>query len=218
MCRLIQQEYGICLKPDEPFESKVNEIIRTVTEDLESDGEKISTYADSLILLETERLLLRKFDKDDLPALHTIMEKPEVMYAWEHGFTKNDIRKWLNRQLTRYHKDGFGYFAVILKENGYLIGQVGLLKSEIDGKEVIELGYIFNNDYWHQGYCMEAANACIRHAFSMLNADALYCSIRPENLPSVRVAEKLGMVKVGEHAVIYREKEMPHLILKKDNK
>lgn len=68
-------------------------------------------------------------------------------------FYQNDTRKWLNRQLTRYRKDGFGYFAVILKQAGMLIGQVGLLKSEIEGKEVVELGYIFDNGYWHQGYC-----------------------------------------------------------------
>ena len=53
-----------------------------------------------------------------MDALLAIMGKPEVMYAWEHGFAKKDVRKWINRQLTRYRKDGFGYFAVILKESG----------------------------------------------------------------------------------------------------
>ena len=81
--------------------------------------------------METERLLIRKITRKDIDALLAIMGKPEVMYAWEHGFTKKDVRKWINRQLTRYRKDGFGYFAVILKENGTLIGQAGLMKSTI---------------------------------------------------------------------------------------
>lgn len=132
-------------------------------------------------------------------------------------FYQNDTRKWLNRQLTRYRKDEFGYFAVILKQTGMLIGQVGLLKSEIEGKEVVELGYMFDNGYWHQGYCTEVANVCTRQAFTSPNIEVLYCSIRPENLASIRIAEKLGMKKIGEHTVLYREKEMLHLIYKVDN-
>ena len=134
------------------------------------------------------------------------------MYAWEHGFSRNETRKWLNRQLTRYKKDGYGYYAVLPKETDTLIGQVGALKTEIDGKEVVELGYIFDNLYWKQGYCMEAVKACIRFASDKLKIKELYATIRPENRDSIRIAEKLGMLKVGEQIKIYREKEMLHWV------
>jgi RimJ/RimL family protein N-acetyltransferase len=83
----------------------------------------------SLVVFETKRLKIRKFVLSDLPTLHAIMKKEEVMSAWEHGFSNTETKQWLNKQLTRYRKDGYGYFAVILKETGTLIGQVGLLNT-----------------------------------------------------------------------------------------
>ena len=71
----------------------------------------------------TERLIIRKITRKDMGALLALMSKPEVMYAWEHGFEKKEVHQWLNRQLTRYRKDRYGYFAVILKENNKFIGQ-----------------------------------------------------------------------------------------------
>lgn len=54
----------------------------------EEDGFEIKTYSESLVIMETERLLIRKIIRKDMDALLSIMGKPEVMYAWEHGFTK----------------------------------------------------------------------------------------------------------------------------------
>ncbi|KAA6307900.1 hypothetical protein EZS27_040427, partial [termite gut metagenome] len=159
----------------------------------------MESYLNTLVVLETERLTIRKFIRDDLPALHAIMEKEEVMYAWEHGFAKKETRKWLGGQLKRYRKDGCGYYAVVLKETGTLIGQAGLLKNEIEGKEFVELDYIFDNSYWKRGYCMESVKACMGFACEELKLKELYCLIRPENEASIRIAEKTGMKKTGEH-------------------
>ena len=106
--------------PDATYNSMVEETINRLVKEWEEDGFEIKTYSASLVVMETERLLIRRITRKDMDALLAIMEKPEVMYAWEHGFTKKDVRKWINRQLTRYCKDGFGYFAVILKESGNL--------------------------------------------------------------------------------------------------
>jgi RimJ/RimL family protein N-acetyltransferase len=189
-----------------------DEILQTVMDDLRQGGIELQTYLDTLAIMETERLKIRKFTSDDLPTLHSMMEKEEVIYAWEHGFTKSETRKWLNQQLARYRKDGFGYFAVMLKENGTLIGQAGLFKSKTEEKEIVELGYIFDNLYWKQGYCMESVEACIKFAFDELKLKELYCSIRPENVASIRIVEKAGMEKVGEHVKTYRDKEMIHFL------
>ena len=148
-------------------------------------------------IITTERLTLHEMEQSDFPALCTMLQDPEVMYAWEHGFTKKDVRKWINRQLTRYCKDGFGYFAVILKESGKLIGQAGLMKSTINGNEAVELGYILDNAYRHHGYGTEAARACLKYAFGELALKTVCCSIRPENKASIWVAERLGMTLCG---------------------
>lgn len=212
VCSEMYLEDGKRLVPDESLYTRFDEILQTVTGDLRQDGIEPESYRDTLAVFETERLTVRKFMQDDLPALFGMMGKGEVMYAWEHGFSRNETRKWLNRQLTRYKKDGYGYYAVLPKETDTLIGQVGALKTEIDGKEVVELGYIFDNLYWKQGYCMEAVKACIRFASDKLKIKELYATIRPENRDSIRIAEKLGMLKVGEQIKIYREKEMLHWV------
>lgn len=205
--------------PDAAYDSLVAETIDRLVKEWEEDGFEVKTYSASLVVMETERLLIRKITRKDMDALLAIMGKPEVMSAWERGFTPKDVRKWINRQLTRYRKEGFGYFAVILKESGKLIGQAGLMKSTINGNEAVELGYILDNAYRHNGYGTEAARACLEYAFGELSLETVCCSIRPENKASIRVAERLGMTLCGNHTVIYNEKEMPHLIyeLKTEN-
>lgn len=198
--------------PDAAYDNLVKETIHRLVKEWEEDGFEIKTYSESLVVMETERLIIRKITRRDMDALLAIMGKPEVMYAWEHGFSKKEVRKWLNRQLTRYRKDGYGYYAIILKESGILIGQAGLMRNEFDGESVVELGYIIDNEYWHRGYALEAARACLEYAFYELDLKTVCCSIRPENEASIRVAEKLGMSLCGNHIVLYNEKEMPHLI------
>ena len=217
ICRDVSSAYGDNLILDEELNTFFNKTLKDVIENLEKEGINVQTYSASLVVMETERLQIRKFTRDDLPELYTIMQKPEVMYAWEHGFTKSETRKWLNRQLTRYKKDGYGYFAVVLKNTDNLIGQVGVFKSMIHEKEVVELGYIFDNLYWNQGYCIEAVNACVRFAFDKVKLEDLYCSIRPNNIPSVDIAEKIGMIKVGEHIVNYRDQPIFHIVYMLEN-
>lgn len=169
------------------------------------------------MLMETERLFLRPLSMEDLYPLHSFMGRKEVMYAWEHGFTENEVREWIERQVLRYDSDGIGYWGVVLKESSLLIGQAGLLKSIIDGKEAVELGYIFDSLHWHNGYAAEAARSCIRYAFIQLGLDEMYCTIRPENVASVRLAERLGMTPYGSYTKIYKNKPMPHTIYRLEN-
>ena len=70
---------------------------------------------------------------------------------------------------------------------------------------------------WEHGYAIEAARACVDLAFHRFGLDRLCATIRPENAASVRVAEKLGMWKIGEYVKIYQDKEMPHDIYVLEN-
>lgn len=111
-------------------------------------------------ILETQRLSLREMTKDDFPALCKILQDAEVMYAYEHAFSDEEVVAWLDKNLTRYEKDGFGLWAVVLKETGEMIGQCGLTLQNADDKEVLEVGYLFQKAFWHKGYATEAAIAC----------------------------------------------------------
>ena len=154
--------------PNDAYRKLIDDTIRKLVREWKDDGMEIKTYTESLTVMETERLIIRKITRKDMGALLALMSKPEVMYAWEHGFEKKEVHQWLNRQLTRYRKDGYGYFAVILKENNKFIGQAGLMKSVIDGNNTVELGYMLDNVYWHHGYATEAARRCLQHAFEEL--------------------------------------------------
>lgn len=167
----------------------------------------------TLYPFETERLIIRPFEDGDLPALYEIMHKPEVMYAWEHGFAFEETQEWLKRQKDRFIKNGMGEQAICLKSTGKLIGAAGLMEIEFDSKTVTEIGYILDNAVWGKGYATEAANAFVRAAFGTLGVDKLYCTVRPENIPSVKVAGRLGFRHVSKYVKDYNGKEMPHLIL-----
>ena len=165
-----------------------------------------------MIILETERLLLRTLTQADFESLGKILGDPEVMYAYEHGFSEEEIQAWLDRQITRYREDGFGLWAVILKETGELIGQCGLTMQEWDGQRVPEIGYQFRKDFWHQGFCIEAASACRDYAFRELGIREVYSIIRDTNLPSQRVAQRNGMTVKGQMVKHYYGMDMPHLL------
>ena len=161
-------------------------------------------------ILETDRLSLRKLASDDLDSLKLILQDENVMYAYEHAFDHEEVRDWLNRQLQRYERDGFGLWAVILRETGEFIGQCGITFQECHEDMVHEVGYLFRHDFWGKGYATEAANACKSYAFQHLETSKLYAIIRDMNTPSKRVAERIGMQKEGTLVKHYYGVTMPH--------
>ena len=104
------------------------------------------------MILETSRLYLRELNDDDFDALCKIMQDEKTMYAYEGAFSDDEVQQWLERQYMRYDKYGFGLWAVVLKENNEVIGQCGLTMQPWKDEEVLEVGYLFNRDYWHHGY------------------------------------------------------------------
>ena len=164
------------------------------------------------MILETERLILREMTQEDLPALKEILQDEETMYAYNGAFDEEETRAWLNRQLTRYAQDGFGLWAVVLRETGRMIGQCGLTMQPTDRGEVLEIGYLFRRDCWHHGYATEAAQACKAYAFDVLGAQEVFSIIRDTNLASQAVARRNGMEVRGTFVKHYYGVDMPHLL------
>ncbi len=96
----------------------------------------------------------------DIQALRNILQDKDVMYAYEHSFSNEEVMQWYEKQQKRYENDRVGLLAVILKSENKLIGQCGLTLQDYKDKKVYEIGYLFNKSYWHNGYAVESAAAC----------------------------------------------------------
>jgi ribosomal-protein-alanine N-acetyltransferase len=144
-------------------------------------------------VLETQRLVLREFQHEDLDALAAILCDRETMRYYPVSFDSAAVADWIQRNRTRYANHGHGLWAMILKSTRELIGDCGLVRQSVDAVDEIEIGYHVRRDLWNQGYASEAARACRDYGFANLKVDRLISLIRPENLASRRVAEKNGM-------------------------
>ncbi len=164
------------------------------------------------MILETERLYLREMQQSDYSSLCKILQDEEVMYAYEGAFTDEEVQNWLDKQLKRYLDNGLGLWAVILKETNEMIGQCGLTMQEFNGRQVLEIGYLFQKAYWHKGYASEAAIACKEYAFEKLNTDEVFSIIRDTNTASQNVAIRNGMTVTDQFIKHYRGIDMPHLV------
>lgn len=163
------------------------------------------------MLIETPRLILREMTRDDLVPLRAILQDEETMVAYEGAFDDTMVDAWLQRMLDRYTNDGFGMWAVTLRETGEMIGQCGLTRQHILDRDVIEVGYLFNRAFWHQGFAAEAAAACRDYAFETLQIERVYSQIRDTNIASMNVAIRMGMTVRGRFMKHYRGVDMPHL-------
>ena len=74
------------------------------------------------MILETERLYLREMDQNDFVALSKILQDEDTMYAYNGAFNDEETWAWLDKQISRYKKYGFGLWAVVLKETDEMIG------------------------------------------------------------------------------------------------
>ncbi|MFD5225315.1 GNAT family N-acetyltransferase [Microbacterium sp. NPDC058342] len=163
------------------------------------------------MILRTSRLDLREMTEDDLPALRAILQDAETMTAYEGAFDEEMVQAWLHRMRDRYRDDGFGMWAVVLRESGEMIGQCGPTVQHILDEDVLEVGYLFNRAHWHRGYATEAAAAVRDHVFRALGADRLFAQVRDMNVASMNVAIRLGMTVRGRFVKNYRGVDMPHL-------
>lgn len=167
---------------------------------------------DMEVVISSKRLSLRRLRKNDFNSLCMILQDEKVMYAYEHAFSDLEVQNWLDKQLKRYESDGIGLWAVILQETGEMIGQCGLTIQDCEGENVLEIGYLFQKAFWHNGYALEAAIACKEYAFDVLNAEEVFSIIRDTNIASQKVAKKNGMTIKSGFTKNYYGVDMPHLV------
>lgn len=148
-----------------------------------------------VIILETDRLILRLLAPEDLDALAELYRDSEVRKYFPEGtLTREGTKEELEWIIDVYYGQyGFGLWATIDKATGEFIGRCGLLPWTIDGRKEVEVAYMLAKPYWGRGLATEAAGAILRYAFERLGYSRLICLVDPENTASRRVAEKIGM-------------------------
>ena len=142
--------------------------------------------------LETERLRLRMFRDDDHAAYARICADADVMRYLGDGKPLTGPEAWRQMAMILGHWQlrGYGLWAVEERATGTLLGRIGLFNPE--GWPALELGWALGRDHWGKGFATEGARRAMRFAFDTLRVPHLISLIRPENAPSIRVAERLG--------------------------
>jgi len=149
-------------------------------------------------ILETDRLLLRTFQKHDCDAMTLINQDPKVM---EHFPAVGDRKKTIEhieRIIKHQEKYGYSLYAVEIKSSGEMIGFVGLLhrtREEFDAHFMpsTEIGWRLSAKHWNQGYATEAALAVLDYAFKQLNLSEVVSFTVQQNKASRRIMEKIGL-------------------------
>jgi RimJ/RimL family protein N-acetyltransferase len=162
--------------------------------------------------LETSRLVLRPLEPGDLDPVAEALGDPVSMRFYPHPFSRDETRAWIERNRARFERDGLGLWAVTLRDGGEVVGDCGAVRQEVDGIEELELGWHLHPARQGRGYATEAAAAWRDYAFAVTGRDRLVSLILEENVPSRRVAERIGMTpwKTADFA------GRPHLVYRVD--
>ena len=110
-----------------------------------------------------------------------------------HHLCRDKIRRWIERKVECYRSDGFGLLAIEDRASGDVIGDCGPTIQQVDGEALVELGWHVLRARQGEGIATEAARACRDHLLATTEISPLIALVRPENAPSRRAAEKLGM-------------------------
>jgi RimJ/RimL family protein N-acetyltransferase len=161
--------------------------------DYESKLNRDSHLSTTMATLETPHLILRPFREEDVDLVAELMANSDFMRFSLGVFTREQTVSFLEKILS-WQRDGLpSQFAVIMRSNSRLLGYCGFFHQQVDDVKEIEIGYRLHPDYWNRGIATEAARAVRDHAFRDLELPRVISLIHPENVPSRRVAEKVGM-------------------------
>lgn len=164
------------------------------------------------IIAETSRLILREFHPSDATSFFDLNANPNVIrYTGNSAFKEVEEAKEFLENYMDYRENGYGRWAVILKDTGRFIGWCGL-KFDNETQQT-DIGFRFFEGEWGKGYATESANACLEIGFELFNLKEIVGRAMKENIASIRVLEKLGLTYEkditldGIEAVLYKIKQ-----------
>ncbi len=149
----------------------------------------------SSYVLETEQLLLRTFQEDDVETMFAINQDKKVMRFFPSIPTKEETIAMIDRIIAHQERYGFSWYATEIKKTGEMIGCVGLLTATFEAHftPAIEIGWRLSSEHWNKGYATEAAKAVLDYAFNERTLDEVVSFTSVLNKPSIRVMQKIGL-------------------------
>lgn len=144
--------------------------------------------------LRTPHLSLRPWAAEDAPALFEILREPDIFQYFPPSPppTLERAGRYIAHQVKHWDERGYGHWAVVNQADGQVVGWNGL--EYLPELDEVELAYLLSGRVRGKGYATEAARAAVEFGFGTRNLSALIGLVHPENVPSVRVLQKCGMV------------------------
>lgn len=147
------------------------------------------------IEIETQRLLLRRWQKEDLDLFIQMNQDDEVMRYFPSKRTAAQTKEFYEKIIGEFSEYGYGLYAAEEKHSGEFIGFIGFHHAHMDVSfcPCLEIGWRLDKRYWGKGYATEGAKACLKHGFEKLDFDKIYSFTAILNKPSQRVMQKIRM-------------------------
>lgn len=146
-----------------------------------------------MIPIQTPRTVIRPYTEADLERALPILSDPTTMSFWERPLDRDAVAAWVARNARSFRETGLGRMISELRDTGEAIGDCGIMRAEVGGREENDLGYIIHHPYWRRGFGMECARACLEYGLRDLGLRRIVANMPHDHTASVRVAEKLGM-------------------------
>ena len=153
----------------------------------------MSNVERTFIILETERLILRRQQTSDIAPLVELWTDPEVTRYMGGPRDEGRLRSIFDETAQDPYAERYDLWPVIEKETSRVVGHSGLLEKEVEGRSELELIYVLASSVWGKGYATEIGRALKQYALEEMGIERLIALIEPENAASERVAAKIGM-------------------------
>ncbi|MFC1996589.1 GNAT family N-acetyltransferase [Chloroflexota bacterium] len=170
------------------------------------------------IILQTDRLCLRRIKNSDISTLIDLWCDPEVTKHLGGPRDREKIKPLFEEDAENPYAYEYDLWPVEDKQTNEVIGYCGLLEKEVDGIDEIEINYIFTPSAWGNGYASEIGTAIVEYAFTEKKLERLIALIKPENEASEYVAGKIGMKYEKEVVRPGGEKRKVYVIEVEDRK
>ncbi|MEM9084965.1 MAG: GNAT family N-acetyltransferase [Pseudomonadota bacterium] len=148
------------------------------------------------IVLETERLILRKITESDAALQDRVLNTPTVMQHLGGVKELHEIEERHAKTMASYSRNGLGFLFMIEKATGELVGHAGIKRTDIPSAPNLgdhEVGWLVREDRWRRGYAHEAMVAVLEWAFTRIEAPHVVAITSSRNVGSWSLMEKLGM-------------------------
>ncbi|EMF71475.1 GNAT family N-acetyltransferase [Leptospira interrogans] len=154
---------------------------------------------DKKMVLETERLILRRWENKDLEPFYQMSSDLVVMEHYPALLTKEDSERFVAKMKIHFEEFGYGLWILEIKNTKEWVGYTGFLNVSFTAPftPAVEIGWRLNSSFWNRGYATEAAFVCLNYGFERFGFSKIVSFTSVLNTRSESVMKKIGLKKIG---------------------